>query len=43
MDAFLVTVVVDVPSQLSDEQRSAVEALAAATEGSPREHLMGAS
>lgn len=39
----LVTVVVDVPSSLSDEQRTAVEALAAATETSPREHLMGAS
>ena len=39
----LVTVVVDVPSELSDEQRSAVEALAAATPGSPRDHLLGAS
>lgn len=39
----LVTVVVDVPAKLSDEQRSAVEALAAATETSPREHLLRAS
>lgn len=38
----LVTVVVDVPSELSDEQRSAVEALAAAIPASPREHLSGA-
>ena len=38
----LVTVVVDVPSTLTDEQRSAVEALAAATDTSPREHMMGA-
>ncbi|MEM9656071.1 MAG: molecular chaperone DnaJ [Actinomycetota bacterium] len=38
----LVTVVVDVPSSLTDEQRSAIEALAAATETSPREHLTGA-
>ncbi len=37
----LVTVVVDVPVELSDEQRSAVEALAAATSGSPRQHLTG--
>jgi len=36
----LVTVVVDVPSELSDEQRSAVEALAAATVRSPRDHLL---
>lgn len=35
----LVTVVVDVPGELSAEQRSAIEALAAATTGSPREHL----
>ena len=35
----LVTVVVDVPTELSDEERSAVEALAAATVGSPRDHL----
>jgi molecular chaperone DnaJ len=39
----LVTVTVDVPSELSDEQRSAVEALAAATPTSPRDHLLGAS
>ncbi len=39
----LVTVVVDVPSELSEEQRSAVEALAAATDKSPRQHLTGAS
>lgn len=38
----LVTVVVDVPTELSEEQRSALEALAAATAASPREHLMGA-
>jgi molecular chaperone DnaJ len=38
----LVTVIVDVPSELSDEQRTAVEALAAATSASPREHLTGA-
>ncbi len=37
----LVTVIVDVPSNLSDEQRSAVEALAAATDVSPRQHLLG--
>jgi molecular chaperone DnaJ len=36
----LVTVVVDVPVQLTDEQRSAVEALAAATVSSPRDHLL---
>jgi molecular chaperone DnaJ len=35
----LVTVKVDVPAELSDEQRAAVEALAAATTASPREHL----
>lgn len=35
----LVTVVVEVPGELSAEQRSAIEALAAATTGSPREHL----
>lgn len=39
----LITVVVDVPAELSEEQRSAVEALAAATEKSPRQHLTGAS
>lgn len=39
----LVTVVVDVPSELSDEQRTAVEALAAATDTSPRAHLLGAT
>ena len=39
----LVTVVVDVPAELTEEQRSAVEALAAATETSPRQHLTGAS
>lgn len=38
----LVTVVVDIPSALTDDQRSAVEALAAATETSPRHHLMEA-
>lgn len=36
----LVTVVVDVPAQLTDEQRSAIEALAAATVSSPRDHLL---
>lgn len=35
----LVTVVVDVPDELSDEQKAAVEALAAATNDSPRDHL----
>jgi molecular chaperone DnaJ len=35
----LVTVVVDVPATLTDAQREAVEALAAATEASPRDHL----
>jgi molecular chaperone DnaJ len=35
----LVTVQVAVPKSLSDEQRQAVEALAAATTESPREHL----
>lgn len=39
----LVTVVVDVPAELTDEQRSAVEALAAALPTSPRQHLTGAS
>lgn len=39
----LVTVVVDVPGELSDAQRSAVEALAAATTGSPRDHLKQAA
>ena len=38
----LVTVVVDVPSKLSDEQRAALEALAA-TENSPREQPAEAS
>jgi molecular chaperone DnaJ len=36
----LVTVVVDVPTELTDDQRSAVEALAAATTASPRDHLL---
>ena len=36
----LVTVVVDVPAELTDEQRNAVEALAAATTASPRDHLL---
>ena len=35
----LVTVKVDVPSELSDEQRAAVEAFGAATTASPRDHL----
>lgn len=35
----LVTIEVMVPTELSDEQRSAVEALAAATTESPRRHL----
>lgn len=35
----LVTLVVDVPSELTDEQRSAIEALAAATTASPRDHM----
>jgi molecular chaperone DnaJ len=35
----LVTVEVTVPSDLSDEQRTAIEALAAASPASPREHL----
>jgi len=35
----LVTVVVDVPTQLNDEQRAAVEALAAVGGPSPRSHL----
>ena len=35
----LVTVEVAVPSKLSDEERSAVEALAAAATESPRDHL----
>ncbi len=39
----LVTVVVDVPSELTDEQRSAVEALAAATDTSLRDHLLTTS
>ena len=36
----LVKVVVDVPTELSDEQRAALEALAAATPSSPRDHLV---
>ncbi len=39
----LVKVVIDVPSELSDDQRAAVEALAAATSSSPRAHLVGGS
>ncbi len=35
----LVTVVVDVPGELTDAQRSAIEALDAATTSSPRDHL----
>jgi molecular chaperone DnaJ len=35
----LVTVEVVVPTELDDAQRSAVEALASATPGSPRTHL----
>jgi molecular chaperone DnaJ len=35
----LVTVEVQVPADLSDQQREAVEALADATDGSPRTHL----
>jgi molecular chaperone DnaJ len=35
----LVSVVVDVPSKLTDAQRAAVMALADATEQSPRDHL----
>ena len=35
----IVTVEVDVPTQLSDEQRTAIEALAAATIVSPRTRL----
>ena len=35
----LVTIVVDVPSELTPAQRSAVEALAGATTASPRDHL----
>lgn len=35
----LVKVIVDVPTELSEEQRAAVKALAAATPASPREHL----
>jgi DnaJ-class molecular chaperone len=35
----LVTVTVAVPEQLSDAEREAVEALAAATTDSPRRHL----
>ena len=39
----LVTVVVDVPAELTEDQRLAVEALAAATSRSPREHLLETS
>ncbi len=39
----LVTVVVDVPTELTDEQRAAVEALAAAMPKSPRDRLTGAA
>src|SRR5690606_23947130 len=35
----LVSIAVVVPTELNDEQRAAVEALAAATEGSPRAKL----
>jgi molecular chaperone DnaJ len=38
----LVTVRVDVPSKLSEEQRAAVEAFGAATTSSPREYLSSA-
>jgi len=38
----LVTVKVDVPTELSDEQRAAVEAFDAATTASPREYLSSA-
>lgn len=37
----LVTVRIDVPSDLTDDQRAAIEALDAATEASPRSHLAG--
>lgn len=36
----LVTVIVDIPDTLTEEQRAAIEALAAATETSPRAHLL---
>ncbi len=39
----LVTVVVDVPTELTDEQRAAVEALADAMPKSPRDRLTGAA
>jgi molecular chaperone DnaJ len=39
----LVTVVVDIPTDLTDEQRAAVEALAAAMPKSPRDRLTGAA
>ena len=39
----LVTVVVDVPGQLTSAQRAAIEALADATKSSPREHLVQAA
>jgi DnaJ-class molecular chaperone len=35
----LVTIDVQVPSTLTDEQRQAVEALASASTGNPRAHL----
>ena len=35
----LVTVVIDVPDDLTDDERSAIEALAALTDRSPRAHL----
>jgi molecular chaperone DnaJ len=39
----LVTIVVDVPSELTEAQRSAIEALAGATPASPRDHLLEVS
>jgi molecular chaperone DnaJ len=39
----LVTVVVDIPTDLTDDQRAAVEALAAAMPKSPRDRLTGAA
>ncbi|MEM7340210.1 MAG: molecular chaperone DnaJ [Actinomycetota bacterium] len=38
----LVTVAIDVPGELTDAQRNAIEALANATPGSPRDHLLRA-
>ena len=35
----LVTIVIDVPDNLTDAQRAAIEALAEATIASPRDHL----